>query len=318
MGAATTTSTDAGRNRKGKQVRLSPCENTCSIINGSLSDRRFNKENICLVVGLNSVSCKNVGAVKDLVELYPYCNVAGIRFTKQGSRSIAQVRDRNPEGTAIINLPPIYRSNPTVASLICQFGMSSPVECNSIAQQMIKTSYDGDLKYRLRRDTTVDRIFYFEKCLRHLEKKLEKSKYSHIDYVMFPLGIGRAGRVDTVWLKRYLPLIFSFSRECVAFGMRCVLVAKKNQLKQLENVAFKNSQAKIALQKLKLLNVIDITPPNQEEKERVGVDVCGIRAIQHPTLEEGEGVRVREENEEGTHTILQEFLDECEGARMNF
>ena len=39
---------------------------------------------------------------------------------------------------------------------------------------MIKTSYYDDLKYGLQRDASVDRIFKFEKCLRHLKKKIRE------------------------------------------------------------------------------------------------------------------------------------------------
>ena len=170
-----TTATTATSSKSTSEVRLSPTEASCSIIYGSLSDKKFNRGNVCLVVGLNSVSCKNVGLTKDLVHLYPYSNVADLRYTKQGSRSIAQVRDRDPEGTVILHRPPIYKDDPAIATFICQFGIGAPIEINPVSQQMLKCSYDSDLKHRLQRDTSVDRIFYFEKCLRCLERKLENS-----------------------------------------------------------------------------------------------------------------------------------------------
>ena len=65
---------------------------------------------------------------------------------------------------------------------------------------------------RLAADTMVNRVKYFQKCLFSLSSQLKTGEeYRNISKIVFPAGIGRRGRVDEIWLSRYLPLIGAFA-----------------------------------------------------------------------------------------------------------
>ena len=96
-------------------------KNNCKIIYGSLSDVAFRKKSICLVTATNAITCKNFGCTKDLINIYPYADVAGLRYTKP-SASYSCVRDRGIAGTTVINTPSHQEEpdHPVIATMIPQ------------------------------------------------------------------------------------------------------------------------------------------------------------------------------------------------------
>ena len=67
------------------------------LVNAHISDEKLNQEEVLLVHTINSVSCKNYGLTADLVEKYPYCDLAGLRYCDTDLKCIASEIDRRPD-----------------------------------------------------------------------------------------------------------------------------------------------------------------------------------------------------------------------------
>ena len=206
-----------------------------------ISEDEYNNEDVLIVVSSNSVSCKNFGLTRDVVQKYPYADVAGIRRPPHTWHNTAVLEDRSPEGSVYINQPPIYRSGPTVATLITQYGVGKSVEENPYAKQIIERSGDFLYTSRLENDTLQNRIIYFDKCLLKLASYLKKDEFNHIKRVVIPAGIGRQGKMDNIWLTKYLPILGNFAGDIHQFGKVCIVLTSDEYLKFTES-RVKNSQ----------------------------------------------------------------------------
>ena len=90
------------------------------LINAHISDKKLNQEGL-LVHAINSVSCKNYGLTADLVEKYPYCDLAGLRYCDTDLKCIAREIDRSPEGLCLIRSAPLYLKGPSNISYTIWF-----------------------------------------------------------------------------------------------------------------------------------------------------------------------------------------------------
>ena len=243
---------------------------SCRLLFGCLSDPQFKKKSVCLVTAINAVSCKNYGLAKDVVSLYPYADVAGIRYTKPGV-SYACQRDRGTTGTVILNDPPSeeHTDDPVVATLITQYGIGDSIETNLYARNSVQYSLDLHHVNNLREDTEDKRLTDFCSSMKELKEKLSKCEFDHIEYVLLPLGIGRRGKIDKMWLAYYLPCIFTFSHELE--GKTVCFVANENVFSSLD-VKFKGNVVMSNLLKpLKELQVMN----NFFNCTENGEDTCG-------------------------------------------
>ena len=50
-------------------------------INGYITDEKLNQEEVLLVHSTNAIGCRNYGISSDLAKKYPYCDIAGFRYT---------------------------------------------------------------------------------------------------------------------------------------------------------------------------------------------------------------------------------------------
>ena len=87
---------------------------------------------------INSVGCKNYGLTADLVEKYPYSDLAGRRYCDSDLKCIAREKDRSLEGLCIVRSAPLYIKGPKIATLVTQYGLGKPYEENGLAQRIVK------------------------------------------------------------------------------------------------------------------------------------------------------------------------------------
>ena len=205
-----------------------------SLINCNLSDEKLNKDDTLLVYGHNAIGCKNFGIAKDIVDKYPYSDVAGLRNKDTMTTYIAAEENRGREGSCIINSPPLYIKGPKTATLISQYGFSKSIENNPITQKIVKRCKQMSYVRHLQADTQDNRLNYFNKCLFSLARKVtDDSEFTDIKNIILPLGIGR-GIVDEFWLCYYFPIINQFAHDISMYGKKCYLAVKEPYFYYLE------------------------------------------------------------------------------------
>ena len=243
----------------------------CKLVFGGLSNPCFKDESICLVTATNAVTCQNFGLLKDIVNIYPYADVAGERYTKPGV-SYACERDRGIEGSAILSVPmrDTHPGYPSVATLITQYGIGNPIESNQYARNSVRYSVDSHHVKNLLRDTEDRRMENFLSALKDLKERLYSREFDRVQYVLIPAGVGRRGQVDEVWLTYYLPTIFTVSESLCARGKTVCIVMSENAFKCLDGKFAGNPRGANLLRPLKELELShDIVGG------RVGEDTCG-------------------------------------------
>ena len=127
-------------------------------IKGYITDEKLNQDEVFLVHSTNDIGCKNYGISSDLVEKYPYCDIAGFRYTDIDLRCVAREQDRSEEGTCYINSPPLYGKGPKIATLITQYGLGNPYEENKLAQKIVRNCEQESFVHHLRMDTIDNRL----------------------------------------------------------------------------------------------------------------------------------------------------------------
>lgn len=247
----------------------------CKLMYGSISADTFNETNVCILTTQNSVSCKNFGSTYDVVQKYNYANIAGLRYSCPVMKYFATLEDRSPEGDVYINTPPIYTTGPAIATLITQYGIGREIEENNIAQKLVKSCSDMMITSRLSADTLLNRLRYFNKAIYNLATQMKKPEYDHIKKFIIPAGIARRGRVDELWLTKYIPIISAFASDMNKYGKEVIIVINEEYLNTLEN-RFKDSNeiSKPYFECLKDLTVLsesdlslDATLPYQQDEE---------------------------------------------------
>ena len=131
------------------------------LINAHISDEQLNQEEVLLVQAVNSVSCKNYGLTADLVEKYPYCDLAGLRYCDTSLKCIAREIDRSPEGLCLIRSAPLYLKGPKIATLVTQYGLGNPYEENGLAQKIVRNCGQQSFARHHHQDTSDNRLIHF-------------------------------------------------------------------------------------------------------------------------------------------------------------
>ena len=183
----------------------------CNITYGRLADEEFNSPEYCLLVSQNCVTYRNFGCTADIVQRYPYSDVAGLRTPDPYRKAYAIQEHRGVEGRALIKTPETGAEGPTVATLLTQFGIGRAIEDNNISQKIVLYCQEKEISSRLNQDTKERRIIYFKKGICQLSKLPQDARYNKVRHIIVPVGIGMSGVVNDLWLKKYLPIIYAFS-----------------------------------------------------------------------------------------------------------
>ena len=211
----------------------------CSLMHTYVTDDVFNAENTCIVLNQNSLSYRNFGRCFDIVEKYPYGDVAGLRKPDKYMKMYAQYEDFGQEGECVIKSPPHYKEGPTIATLITQFGIGRPIEDNNIAKKIVNKHRNKDLVQRLSKDSCEQRGHLFSQAMFRLGFFMSLSSRDHIKNIIIPSGIARSGEVDDIWLTKYLPVIHKFSIDMENIGKRVIILLSQTVRQMLED-QFKN------------------------------------------------------------------------------
>lgn len=236
----------------------------CKLVFGRLSETKFKKKECCLVIATNCVTCRNYGIAQDIVRVYPYADVAGLRYNRAGT-SYAAFRHRGIEGTAVLRVPEGENTLdaeepdlPVIATLLTQYGIGASVEENEFAKTSIMYSKDEDHAERLRNDTREMRYNHFYASLKSLKSQLMKVSREDVKYILFAAGIGLSGRVNCDWLNHYLPAIVSFGEEMKRHGKVTCIAITEIVLSHLEERCADDVKLKDASSKLKRLEIMDV------------------------------------------------------------
>jgi len=233
----------------------------------------YTSRNLCIVTSTNAITCKNFGFTKYVTKLYPYGNVAELRYIYDEIGS-AEPTSRGREGSIEMGCAREEINTPKIATLITQYGIGLPFYQNNVAQTTFRCTLDQDHARRLRNDTTDYRIRIFDDCLIKLLCEIRREEHSNIKVIFFPIGIGRGGRADAVWMKYYLPLLKSFAESIsVENVVTCLLLSEGYEKYSKTREWGENS--------MKILNGIPHISRNEVKKtlqnvKIVGEDVCGI------------------------------------------
>ena len=187
----------------------------------------------------NAIGCKNYEISSDLVKKYPYCDIAGFRYTDTDLRYIARKQERSEEGTCYIHSPPLYSKGHKIATLITQYGLGNPYEKNKLAQKIVGNCEQESFAHHLRMDTIENRLTYFNRRLFFLGRMMKQIEYISIKKIILPIGIGHGG-VDEIWLNRYYDIICKFIQEMNFYGKKCYFLVQKFYLKAIDNYVTKN------------------------------------------------------------------------------
>lgn len=210
-------------------------------INGDITDPVYRSPNIALVQILNCVAVKSHGLSQILAEIYPYCG-SYTRRRAIGTLNRAMLEDRPQPGNIEICHPNTVTKGPVVINVFGQFYMGKEKNQNLYTKRLIQQlqqsctvdvgpkgrnprhlePFDHQLLSGLLKDTSQNRIYWFNEGLNKLAVQVSNGKYS---LVIFPSLIG-CGLAGGNWERDYLPAIIKFSRQVYPFGVRVKIINK--------------------------------------------------------------------------------------------
>ena len=202
------------------------------LINAHITDEKLNQEEILHVHTINSVGCKNYGLTADLVEKYPYCDLAGVRYCDSDLKCIARVIDRSPESLCLVRSAPLYLKGPKIETLVTQYGLGKPYEKNGLTQKIVRSCGQESFVHHLRHDTSDNRLIHFNAALKTLSDTLKNNAYPDTNKAILPIGIGRSV-VDECWLCRY-EIIKKSARDLSHTGIHCYIAVRKPYIYTIE------------------------------------------------------------------------------------
>ena len=234
----------------------------CKVMYAFVTDDMFNNEKTCIVLNQNSLSYRNFGRCFDTVKKYPYGDVAGLRKPDKYLKMYSQYEDRGEEGDCIVKHPPHYFPGPTIVTLISQYGIGRPIEDNNIAAKIVKNSRNTDLVSRLSNDSMERRCYLFNNAMFKLGVLMSSSSRDFIKNIVIPVGIGRSGNLDDIWLTKYLPVIHRFSLDMDKLGKRVIITLTENVKKVLDD-EFKHRDDSVVFHYKSLLVDLPLLPHSE-------------------------------------------------------
>ena len=229
---------------------------------GRVTDDIYNKCGVCIVVNHNCVSYTNFGMCKDIVEKYPYADLASRRRVDAKNKLVAKREDWSNLGSYHLTEPSLDESGPHIATIVSQFFPGRDRYENNLTKQIINNSDDLELVNHLLKDTYENRKNAFSDALYLLSTALCSGNYCYVNKVIIPFGLGRRGRIDEEWLNDYLPVINSFAQDMMADNKDCILLGFEDYLEYLSNKYSSNKN----FQMLKMAKVIK-NPNNNDDRK---------------------------------------------------
>ena len=191
------------------------------LVKGHLVDTCFDRPDVALILDINAISLKTFGVVDKIFEKYPYGETVKNRVQLY-DLSRADVKARPDVGTFIVKTNP---KKPTIISLVTQYSYGLPYECNSITNNIVKTTKDYHYGQGLRNDTEIARLCNFKMCIKGLISFAKLPENSNLSVFVFNCGIGRSSKMDDVWVNEYLPVLKTFARELITYGITTLIVS---------------------------------------------------------------------------------------------
>ena len=230
---------------------------------GSLSDPKFNTNTNLLLVPQNCIALNNHGIAYDIVNKYAYSNIVRYRYSDPNVSYLADVNSRSDLGSVQLSTPPHYISGPIIANCFVQYGFRRPYDENVKLRSVINNFQEESLRENIKSDTSTQRVQNFKTVMSEISEKLVELQ--NISSVLIPIGIGRRGKVDEMWITHYLPIIADFSKKVKALSKDVVLVVNQSYLRYLERQYRNHSVPYIrkafdAIATLPLFNVEDCKP----------------------------------------------------------
>ena len=222
--------------------------------------------------------------------------MVGLRYTKPLA-SYSCARDRGILRATVIKAKSQQDKSdlPVIATMITQYGIGKPVHCNDYAKNTILYSRDTDHVNQLSNDTIDQRITFFKSSLNMLKHQLNCSEFKHIEFVMFPLGIGRSGFIDDIWLTHYLSALFTFSNDLN--GRTVCLVVREELFSILEDICKRNNNLDSLFIQVKQLEILqDFTNSSKADAlteflqlsnydiDSTSIDTTPIETLYNPTV----------------------------------
>ena len=197
---------------------------------GVLSDEKFRRENICIIVGTSSVATYKYGALKDLGAIYPYGDILSLRRRNENPTRAITV-DQNEPGQVILCRPPAsHRGLPLILNLITQYGNGREIDNNyKNALYACHVKEDPHFTKNLENDTLTNRIGHFKKCMAGVRDIALDASNINIDTYVIALGVGQSGTCNENWLTCYFPHLQSFAKFLHRTQKRLIITCSKNQ-----------------------------------------------------------------------------------------
>ena len=179
-----------------------------SIIKGCLLDPEFERQDVMITCSIHASGISTYGYLGSLFTKYPYGDVIRER-RRFHDKNFAIEQDRPKVGTTLIRHPPPSSSHqPTIASLISQYGEFSP---STWRDKETTRCEDPTHRQCLAQDTSMQRKLNFTDALMNLARELRDHpwKYSHINTIIIPYLSGCAD--IGIWNGHYLSVVEEFA-----------------------------------------------------------------------------------------------------------
>ena len=199
-------------------------------INTSITDDCLMSNENALVHSINSISCYNYGVSVDIVNKYPYANIASLRKQDNNVKWMACHNDRSYEGSCCIHSKSSCSKYPNIATLVSQYSIGNPYNQNLHFNEFFEKYNEQSFKSHIIQDTLYNRIISFNKSIYLLGNMLKtNSSYNHIKRIFLPMGLGR-DYVDIIWINKYYPIIEKFAYEMKYYYKQCYLVQNNSNI----------------------------------------------------------------------------------------
>lgn len=197
---------------------------------GRLTDQEYRKRDYCLIVNNAAIGSEKYGIVKDIYGKYPYGDIISTR-DKLKNPTRAVLTDRKKPGSLVLCKPPGYPSTnlPCIGNITAQFGYGLEIENNEKVQRLLNIAGDDHFIENVQVDTADNRIQYFKTCIETLKLQAILRENDTIMEYILPLGIGRRGIADEIWMRFYFSEIQELCSFLITYGIRVSILCAPQQ-----------------------------------------------------------------------------------------